>query len=67
MHTTAKHKQDDAAHMESPGTKAFMMREVCAMFKDLEKLSEETIVIPYDLRIDRRLFLPSFVRMFLWL
>jgi SAM-dependent methyltransferase len=53
-----------AAHMESPGTKAFTVREVCAMFKGLEKLNVETVVTPYDLRIGRRLFLPSFVRKF---
>lgn len=64
LHTTVKRKQGDAVHMESPGTKAFTVREVCAMFKDLEKLHVETVVTPYDLRIGRRLFFSSFVRRF---
>jgi SAM-dependent methyltransferase len=51
-----------AAHMESPGTKAFTVREVRAMFKDLDQLRVEPVVTPYDLRVGRRLFLPSFVR-----
>lgn len=51
-----------AAHVESPGTKAFSRDEASAMFGGLEDVQVQTIVTRYDTRVGRRLFLPRWVR-----
>jgi ubiquinone/menaquinone biosynthesis C-methylase UbiE len=49
-------------HMESPGTKAFSLAEARALFPGLQGLTVRPILTPYDARIGRRIFLPSWVR-----
>lgn len=48
-----------AHHMESPGTKAYTMREARALFDAARDVRVETVVTAYDVRIGRRRFLPS--------
>ena len=47
-----------ARHVESPGTKAYSSSEAAALFAGAAKVSVETVVTAYDLRLGRRFFLP---------
>jgi SAM-dependent methyltransferase len=47
-----------AAHLESPGTKAYTADEARKLFAGLENLRITPVVTPYDLRIGRNRFLP---------
>jgi SAM-dependent methyltransferase len=53
-----------AEHVESPGTKAYSAREATALFSAAGRVSVTTVLTPYDLRVGRRLFLPTWVRSF---
>jgi ubiquinone/menaquinone biosynthesis C-methylase UbiE len=48
-----------AAHLESPGTKAFTQQEARNLFAPLEDLAVNSIVTVYDLRVGRDRFLPA--------
>lgn len=47
-------------HHESVGTKALTHKEAFLLFKKFRDVGVENIVTPYDLRITRNIFLPSF-------
>lgn len=51
-----------ASHIESPGTRAFTIREAEALFEGLSPLQVKPQVTPYDLRLGRRRFLPRWMR-----
>jgi ubiquinone/menaquinone biosynthesis C-methylase UbiE len=51
-----------AAHVESPGTKAYAVPEAAAFFSGLERVAVTPVVTVYDLRVGRRRFLPQWVR-----
>lgn len=51
-----------ASHIESPGTKAFTIREARALFEGLSPLRVAPRVTPYDLRLGRRRFLPQWMQ-----
>ncbi len=48
-----------ASHVESPGTKAYTRSEALQLFAGARTRHVDTVVTPYDLRIGRRRFLPS--------
>ena len=48
-----------ANHVESPGTKGYTRQEARDLFVGARDMRVETVVTPYDLRIGRRRFLPS--------
>ncbi len=48
-----------AHHMESPGTKGYTAAEARALFQGARQVTVETVVTPYDMRIGRRRFLPT--------
>jgi ubiquinone/menaquinone biosynthesis C-methylase UbiE len=48
-----------ASHVESAGTKAYTAREAAALFEGARGVRVETVVTPYDMRVGRRRFLPS--------
>jgi hypothetical protein len=48
-----------AKHVESPGTKVYTAEEARLLFGDAREVRVDTVVTPYDLRIGRRTFLPS--------
>jgi ubiquinone/menaquinone biosynthesis C-methylase UbiE len=50
-----------ATHLESPGTKAYTVREARGLFPSLEDVSITSVVTPYDLRIGRNRYLPHWV------
>jgi SAM-dependent methyltransferase len=50
-----------AAHLESPGTKGYTVREARQLFAPLEDLSVSPIVTIYDLRVGRDRFLPAWM------
>ena len=50
-----------ADHVESPGTKAFSIREALGLFSGVKELHAQAVVTRYDLRISRRRFLPFFL------
>jgi ubiquinone/menaquinone biosynthesis C-methylase UbiE len=49
-------------NIESIGTKAFSISEAKSMFSDLSNLKISPIVTPYDVRLTRSKFLPSWVQ-----
>jgi SAM-dependent methyltransferase len=51
-----------AAHVESPGTRAYRIGELRRLFGGLQSLRVEPVVTAYDLRVGRRRFLPSVLR-----
>lgn len=51
-----------AHHHESSGTKAFTEEEARHLFRDLQQLRVRTIVTPYDVRVSKGHFAPSWVR-----
>jgi ubiquinone/menaquinone biosynthesis C-methylase UbiE len=53
-----------AAHVESPGTKAYSVAEVRRMFQDagFEQITVEPVLTPWDARLGRRRFLPPPLR-----
>jgi SAM-dependent methyltransferase len=51
-----------AEHVESPGTKVYTPQEGRKLFPGLNAVRISRIVTRYDLRIGRRLFLPSWLR-----
>ncbi len=52
-----------AAHVESPGTKAYTAAEARALFAGAAEAAVETVVTPYDVRLwSRRTFLPAPLR-----
>lgn len=51
-----------AHRLESPGTKAFTRSEVENLFSNFQNLTIQTVITPYDIRISRNLFLPSFFK-----
>jgi len=51
-----------AAHVESPGTKAYSPNEAAALFPGLERTKVTPVVTAYDLRLGRRRFLPAWMR-----
>jgi ubiquinone/menaquinone biosynthesis C-methylase UbiE len=51
-----------AHHMESPGTKGYTAPEARALFESAGEVRVETVVTPYDLRVGRRRFLPSWTK-----
>lgn len=53
-----------AEHVESPGTKAYSKDEARALFAGARDVMVDTMVTPYDLRIGRRRFLPSWTARF---
>jgi SAM-dependent methyltransferase len=50
-----------ANHLESPGTKAYTVREARALFAGLNNLRSTSLVTPYDLRIGRHRALPRWL------
>ncbi len=50
-----------AAHLESPGTKAYTLEEARIMFSSLDGLTVTPVVTVYDLRIGRDRYLPQWV------
>ncbi len=50
-----------ASHLESPGTKAYTASEARQLFAFLDNLRVTPVVTPYDLRIGRHRFLPSWM------
>jgi ubiquinone/menaquinone biosynthesis C-methylase UbiE len=50
-----------AAHIESPGTKAFTRAEARLLFRRFEQVEIEPVVTVYDLRISRRRFAPRWM------
>jgi ubiquinone/menaquinone biosynthesis C-methylase UbiE len=48
-----------AAHVESPGTKAYTSEEATALFDGARDVRVDTVVTAYDLRVGRRRFLPK--------
>jgi len=48
-----------AHHVESPGTKAYTAPEASALFDGAATKRVDSVVTPYDLRVGRRRFLPS--------
>lgn len=51
-----------AEHMESPGTRAFTRAEASRLFPGLREISVRPVLTRYDLRVGRRLFLPSWLQ-----
>jgi ubiquinone/menaquinone biosynthesis C-methylase UbiE len=51
-----------AEHVESPGTKTYTAQQAKELFAGLKNIQIQRIVTRYDLRVGRRLFLPSWVR-----
>lgn len=51
-----------AKHVESPGTKAYSATEARQLFARVREVHVRTVVTPYDLRVGRRAFLPSWIR-----
>jgi SAM-dependent methyltransferase len=54
-------KEIIASHLESPGTKAYTVAEARQIFASLDNVHITPVVTPYDLRIGRNRFLPSWV------
>lgn len=56
-----------AAHIESPGTKAYTVAEARALFDGagFTEIVVETVLTPWDVRFGRRRFLPAWCRRFL--
>src|SRR5579875_2210992 len=54
-------KEIIASHLESPGTKAYTVNEVRQLFAGLKDLRVTPVVTPYDLRLGRNRFMPSWV------
>jgi len=52
-------------HHESPGTKAYTNKELRELFKDFSNVIITNIVTPYDTRITKNIYFPSFVRKFI--
>jgi SAM-dependent methyltransferase len=50
-----------ASHLESPGTKAYTVAEARQLFAFLDHVRVTPVVTPYDLRIGRDRFLPSWM------
>jgi ubiquinone/menaquinone biosynthesis C-methylase UbiE len=50
-----------AAHLESPGTKAYTVDEARALFSGLQDMRVTPVVTPYDLRIGRNRFIAPWV------
>jgi ubiquinone/menaquinone biosynthesis C-methylase UbiE len=50
-----------AQHVESPGTKAYTAAEAGELFSGAREVKVDTVVTPYDLRVGRRRFLPSWL------
>lgn len=48
-----------ASHVESPGTKAYTQDEARDLFGTATKVTVDTVVTPYDMRVGRRAFLPK--------
>ncbi len=48
-----------SSHVESPGTKAYTVEEARALFGGAIDVRIDTLVTPYDMRVGRRAFLPS--------
>lgn len=51
-----------ATHVESPGTKSYTPVEALNLFEGLKDARVRRIVTRYDLRLGRRIFLPSWLR-----
>jgi ubiquinone/menaquinone biosynthesis C-methylase UbiE len=51
-----------ARHVESPGTQVYTMKQAKELFCGFEDVKVEPIVTRFDLRLGRRLFLPSWTR-----
>jgi ubiquinone/menaquinone biosynthesis C-methylase UbiE len=52
-----------AAHLESPGTKAYTVDEARRLFSALVEVTVTPLVTLYDLRIGRERFLPAWMRL----
>jgi SAM-dependent methyltransferase len=50
-----------AANLESPGTKAYTVDEARELFPGLQNVRVTPVVTPYDLRVGRNRFMPSWV------
>ncbi|MGA9995584.1 MAG: class I SAM-dependent methyltransferase [Pyrinomonadaceae bacterium] len=51
-----------AHHVESPGTKSYTPDEALKLFEGLKDTRVQRVVTRYDLRLGRRLFLPTWIR-----
>lgn len=57
-------KEIIADHLESPGTKAYTVREARELFAGMQDIRVTPVVTPYDLRIGRDRFMPSWAGRF---
>ena len=51
-----------ARHLESPGTRAYTRAEAAELFSTFDRVSIESVVTRYDIRLGRRVFLPRWLR-----